>query len=260
MKLRVVALIPARLDSVRFPRKVLEPIHGLPILEHVRRRVALVGGLAQIAVATADDEIARVIEGLGGEVIRTSGAHSNGTECVAEAAQTVDATHVLLVQGDEPLLRPGHVKSMLDAIEREPDGHAWNATGPIETEEDLERHSVVKAMVGHGGRVVYCSRRSPSVHRLAGQNYIRKVLGLIAYSKEVLVGLAGLAPSVVERHELIEQMRLIENGLLLRSVPVQESTPSVNEPEDLAEVLSVLERPEERQFLLQVLASVARIA
>ena len=168
---------------------------------------------------------------------------------------TLDATHVLLIQGDEPLLLPQHVEAMVNAIARDHAGAAWNATGPILTDEDLERRSVVKAMVGGDSRILACSRRNPSVHGVEGQGYVRKVLGLIAYSAETLRELVALPPSVVERHELIEQMRLIENGYLLRSVPVDESTPSVNEPEDLLEVLAVLEQSEEQQELLEAVMS-----
>lgn len=253
---RIVALIPAHLASVRFPRKVLEPIRGLPMIEHVRRRAAMVAGLATVAVATADEEIAEAVTALGGHVLRTSGEHVNGTERVAQAAQTLDATHVLLIQGDEPLLLPQHVEAMVNAITLDHAGAAWNATGPILTSDDLERRSVVKAMVGADSRILACSRRNPSVHGVEGQDYVRKVLGLIAYSAETLREIVALPPSVVERHELIEQMRLIENGYLLRSVPVDQSTPSVNEPEDLLEVLAVLEQSEEQQELLEaVLAS-----
>ncbi len=255
MSVKIAALIPAHLASVRYPRKVLEPIHGLPMVEHVRRRVALVSGISEVAVATADEEIAVAIEALGGRVIRTSGSHTNGTECVAEAARTLDATHVLLVQRDEPLLADEHVRAMVDAIRSQPEGSAWNATGPIDSLEDLERHSVVKAMIGREDRVLYCARRSPSVQEVHDQTYIRKVLGLIAYSAATLQKLVELPPSVVEQNELIEQMRLIENGIPLKSVPVGRSTLSVNEPEDLEGVLEALQEADERKVLGEIRAS-----
>ena len=252
MSVRIAALIPAHLASVRYPRKVLEPIHGLPMVEHVRRRVKLVPGLSTVAVATADEEIASAIEALDGMVLRTSGVHTNGTECVAEAARALDVTHVLLVQGDEPLLDQTHVRAMVDAIRTQPDGDAWNATGPIDALEDLDRHSVVKAIIGRDNRVLYCARRNPSVQAVHDQSYVRKVLGLIAYSSATLQKLIELPPSVVERNELIEQMRLIENETPLRSVPVDRSTPSVNEPQDLQGVLAALQAPEEQQVLRRI--------
>ena len=144
---------------------------------------------------------------------------------------------------------------MVNAIALDHAGAAWNATGPILTNNDLERRSVVKAMVGGESRILAFSRRNPSVHGVEGQDYVRKVLGLMAFSAEILRQFVTLPPSVVERHEHVEQMRLVENGYLLRSVPVDESTPSVNEPQDLLEVLAVLERSEEQQKLLAAVLS-----
>lgn len=254
MTARLIALIPAHLASVRFPRKVLQPIRGLPMVEHVRRRAAMVEGIERVAVATGDEEVVDAVSATGGSVIRTSGRHTNGTECVAEAAADLDATHILLIQGDEPLLLPRHVEAMVRAIREDPGGDAWNATGPIDTDDEIERRSVVKALVGSDGSVLACSRRYPSVHPAGSAPHVRKVLGLIAYSSPILRQLTRLPTSPIEQAESIEQMRLIEHGHRIRSVPVEESTPSVNEPDDLQRVLEALETsPEQRRLLAEVL-------
>ena len=130
--MKIVAVIPAHLASVRFPRKILFQFHGLPMIEHVRRRALLSGAISDVYVATCDMEIAEAIRGFGGKVIMTANTHTNGTTRVAEAVKNIDCTHVMLLQGDEPLILPRHLDVFAQAIEVDPSGDSWNATGPIE--------------------------------------------------------------------------------------------------------------------------------
>ena len=111
--MKTVAVIPAHLASVRFPEKILFDIHGLPMIEHVRRRALLANSLTEVYVATCDYRIAEVVTSYGGNVIMTNNLHKNGTTRVAEAIADVDCTHVVLLQGDEPLLLPRHIDSVI---------------------------------------------------------------------------------------------------------------------------------------------------
>ena len=253
MNSRIVAVIPAHLASIRFPRKILYPFHGLPMIEHVRRRALLSQRVEDVYVATCDEEIAAVVRGFGGSVIPTSNTHVNGTSRVAEAVEGIDCTHVILLQGDEPLLLPRHVDRVAEVIASDPGGDVWNATGPIENADELDRHSFVKCSVIPSGRILYCFRRSPSHSSLTlQQTFIRKILGVIAYRKRVLVDVAELPPCVIEQAEFIEQLRIIANGFTLQSVPVSPSLPSVNEPHEADIVLDwVRGDPEQRTLLEQ---------
>ena len=159
--MKIIAVIPAHLASVRFPGKILFKFHGLPMIEHVRRRALLSNSIKEVFVATCDDEIASTIEGFGGKVIRTSNTHTNGTSRIAEAVKDIECTHVILLQGDEPLLLPRHLDQMSEAIKANANGNAWNATGPIENSEELDKHSFVKCSVNPENRIMYCFRRSP---------------------------------------------------------------------------------------------------
>ena len=250
--MKIVAVIPAHLASVRFPRKILYPFHGLPMIEHVRRRALLSDAISDVIIATCDNEIADAVHKYGGSVIMTANTHTNGTTRVAEATTKIDCTHVMLLQGDEPLLLPRHLDICAQAIEADPTGDAWNATGPIEHENELDRHSFVKCAVARSGRIMYCFRRSPSFSDYEKQKtYIRKILGIIAYRKDFLIHLTSLPPSLVEQVDLIEQMRIIENGYSLQSVPVSPSLPSVNEPEESDIVLDYIQENQEQQELLE---------
>ena len=254
--MKIVAVIPAHLASVRFPRKILFPFHGLPMIEHVRRRALLSDNVADVYVATCDEEIAETVKGFGGKVIMTSNKHTNGTTRVAEAIKDIVCSHVILLQGDEPLLLPRHLDTLAEAITTEPENDAWNATGPIEHEAELERHSFVKCAVSESNRILFCFRKSPFFSLCEVQQYfVRKILGIIAYRKEFLLRLTSLAASPIELNEFIEQMRIIENGYGLKSIPVSPSLPSVNEPDEANIVLEYIRNnPEQRSLLERVLS------
>ena len=250
--MKIVAVIPAHLASVRFPEKVLFPFHGLPMIEHVRRRALLSSAISEVYVATCDQQIYDVVHGYGGNVIMTSKTHKNGTTRVADAVKDIDCTHVLLLQGDEPLLLPRHLDSFAKAISAEPEGDAWNATGPINSEEELDRHSFVKCAVGNAHRILYCFRRSPCYSDFHSQQlFIRKILGIIAYRKDFLLQLVALPESQIEQFEFIEQMRIINYGYTIKSIPVEPSLPSVNEPAESSLVLSYILNDQEQGDLLK---------
>jgi len=254
---KIIGIIPCHLASVRFPRKILYPFAGLAMVEHVRRRALMADGLYEVIVATCDDEIEAAVTAGGGRVVRTANTHINGTSRIAEAVQGIKCDHVILLQGDEPLLLPAHVEALIAGIKARPEGEVWNVTGPIEAEDELNRHSFVKCAVAPDDRIMYCFRRSPSNAPFeVQQTYIRKILGLFAFRRDALVEIAAEASSPVERAESIEQMRLIEYGRKLVSVAVDASLPSVNEPHEADIVLEKISKdPVQKALLERVLAA-----
>jgi 3-deoxy-manno-octulosonate cytidylyltransferase (CMP-KDO synthetase) len=254
--MKIVAVIPAHMASVRFPGKILFPFHGLPMIEHVRRRALMSQSLDEVIVATCDNDIASAVRSFGGKVIMTTDIHKNGTTRVAEAVKDIDCSHVMLLQGDEPLILPRHIDTFARAIESDLDGDAWNATGPIDQPDELDRNSFVKCVLGPKNRILYCFRRSPCFSDFHTQTtFVRKILGIIAYKKEFLVGLSKLPPSLIEKAEFIEQMRIVENGYSITSVPVVPSLPSVNEPHEADVVLGFMQEDAEQRRLLELVLS-----
>lgn len=249
--MKIVAVIPAHMASVRFPGKILFLFHGLPMIEHVRRRALLSQAVSDVIVATCDEDIASAIRGFGGKVVMTANTHKNGTTRVAEAVKDIDCTHVILLQGDEPLLLPRHVDAIADAMQSNSSGDAWNATGPIESAEELDRHSFVKCAVSQSGRIMHCFRRTPGYSSFEQQQaFVRKILGIIAYRKDFLMKVTTLPSAPVELAEFIEQMRILENDYSLQSVPVIPSLPSVNEPHEADVVLEYIRQDPEQKALL----------
>jgi 3-deoxy-manno-octulosonate cytidylyltransferase (CMP-KDO synthetase) len=254
--MKIVAIIPAHLASVRFPGKILFKFHGLPMIEHVRRRALLSKHIQDVYIATCDEEIKKEIIAFGGKVIITSNKHTNGTSRIAEAVKNIDCTHVVLLQGDEPLLLPRHLDALVDSIMLKPKGDAWNATAPIENMEELDRHSFVKCAITPEQRIIFCFRRTPFYSPFENQEqFVRKILGLIAYRKEFLMQLTELPPGGIELSESIEQMRILENGFSISSVPVTPSLPSVNEPREAQIILEYIEHNVEQQKLLNAILS-----
>lgn len=255
-RVRVIAVIPARLASTRFPGKPLVEIEGLPMVEHVRRRALLCRRFAEVVVATCDREIAAVVEGFGGRYLMTSPSHPAATDRVAEAARSLECTHVVNVQGDEVLVLPEDLEAMVRAIEGEPDVPAWNAVTRLEAAADLVDASVVKCVCSASGRLLFCSRDFSWVgQRLAaGWEPIRMVLGILGYSRMVLERYAVLSRTPLEVAEAIDQSRIIEHDIPLRGVEVPRGAPGVNTPQDVEiATRSLREDPAQQATLRAVL-------
>ena len=250
--MKFIAVIPAHLASVRFPNKILFDFFGLPMIEHVRRRALLSGYLSEVYVATCDKVIADTVISYDGKVIMTSNKHQNGTSRVAEAVLPYDCSHVLLLQGDEPLLLPRHIDTMIKSIKENQNIDAWNATGEIKTEDELNSHSFVKCAVMKNNNILHCFRRTPYFSNLdIQQRFVRKILGIVAYRKDFLLHLSKLTETLIESTEYIEQMRIIENGYELHSVAVDPSLPSVNEPHETDIILDFVKNNAEQKTILE---------
>ena len=250
--MKTVIVIPARLESSRFPNKILYPLHGIPMIEHVRRRCLMATSISEVFVATPNIEIKKEVEANGGKVIMTSDSHDNGTSRVAEAIRKIDCENVILVQGDEPLIFPNELDQMCLHIEQSSDKYyAWNGVSPIEHQDDLADKSIVKCSIING-RICFCFRKSPSIAPFDKQkNSFKKVMGLIAFKKSFLIDFSIKKKTPLESMESIEQLRIIENEFILTPISFKKNFPSVNLPKDVPLVLEILEQEREQNELLR---------
>ena len=250
--MKIIIVIPAHLNSIRFPKKVLFPFFDVPMIEHVRRRALMNSQNLEVIVATCDQEIADVIESFGGDVVFTNKDHLTGTTRVAEAIEKIECSHVILLQGDEPLIYPTYIDTIVEFIKSKPGIVAWNATAPINNKDELDRHSFVKCSLSPLGKILYYFRRSPSHQKFNYQKqYISKILGIMAFRKEFLLKLVQLEQSKLEKIESVEQFRIIENGLDIYSIPFSESLPSVNEPSEAKIIMDLLQKNDNQKILLE---------
>ncbi len=255
---RIVAVIPARMASSRLPGKPLLPVAGLPMIEHVRRRTLRCPHFSEVVVATCDLEIAEVVAAHGGRCVMTSPAHPAATDRVAEAVQGLDCTHVINVQGDEILILESDLERMVRAIQDEPGVPAWNAVARIERAEELGDPSVVKCALSVSGRILCCSRQLAHLAPRLREGFqpVRRVLGVLGYRRDFLERYGRMARTPLEEAESIDQSRIIEHDVMLRSVEFTKGYPGINEPREVKEVLRVLQKdPVQQALLRQILES-----
>ena len=222
------------------------------MIEHVRRRVLLSNLFDRVIVATCDDEIADTVTSYGGEVIRSLRSHSSGTSRSAEAVCNIDCSHVVVVQGDEPLILPSYLELLYDSISQDTNIDSWNLTAPLLSPEQLSQESHVKCIVTPSDRILYCFRKSPCISEFSKQNlFIRKILVLICYTKSTLLDLVSFPPSDLERYEYIEQLSLLVHSFSFKSISAPYTLPSLNEACDLPPIISMLETDTEQALLLK---------
>ncbi len=240
--MNILAVIPARYDSSRFPGKPLADIDGKPMIQHVWERVSQIKGISKTVIATDDPRIKEAVEAFGGEIWMTSPHHLSGTDRVWEVAQALpEFDGVLNVQGDEPFLDPHHLEQMIERMQALPQAEIMTLVTPIphlEQEESRrlwEDSNVVKAVLDQHGRVLYFSRSPVPCYRdgiQPGDGAFRH-LGLYLFRREALARFTGLPLSPLEKAERLEQLRAMENGISLYAVTVDKAPIGVDTPEDL---------------------------
>lgn len=231
---RIAVVIPARMASTRFPGKPLAPILGLPMIEHVRRRVQLSKVVDEVLVATCDEEIAAVIRQFGGKAVMTASTHERCTDRVAEAAANIDADVIVNVQGDEPFIRPDLIDRLVEPMLADPNLTCTNLIAEI-AESEAPNPNLVKTVFDLRGNALYFSREPIPSRKKAGNLPIRyfKQLGIISFRKDFLKRYESLPPTPCEMIESVDMMRLVEHGFQVKVIPVNFSGIGVDTPQDL---------------------------
>ena len=228
----VVAVVPVRLGSRRFPRKALADLDGLPVVEHVRRRALAAGSVDRVVVAAADDEVVQVIRAHGGEVLHTGAARS-GSQRVALAIDGMEPAPRLVVnvQGDQPLLDPAHVDAVVALL----DGGARVATlaAPMLRDADPGDPNVVKVVASAAGHALYFSRRA-----IPYEGPWLRHLGIYGFTPDALRWCTTAPEGHLAASEDLEQLRWLEAGARIHLGVVDEAAGSV----DTEEQLTILRR------------------
>ncbi len=239
----IVAVIPARYASNRFPGKPLAMIMGKTMIEHVYLRVSACPRVNRVFVATEDTRIVQAVESFGGSAILTSSRHPSGTDRVAEAVGNLGGDLILNVQGDEPLVEPEMMMLALEPLMADSSIPMASLKNPLTDPEEWSNPNVVKVVTDTQGFALYFSRAPIPFNRNAmGESAARfKHIGLYAYRRDALISLAKLPPTPLERTEKLEQLRALENGYRIAMSTTDRSPIGVDTPEDLAKVLKQME-------------------
>lgn len=237
---RTAIIVPCRLESTRFPRKLLHPIKGKPLLRWVAERIAREAPEFPLYFAVDHDLLRRCVEEAGFKAIATSLSHTTGTDRLAEANRTVGADFVVNVQADEPLVTGAQIRMLAGLLE----GGAPMATlaTPFKRAADFANPNQVKVVLAPAVRRALFFSRSPLpfARDLSGvvddawvaSHPCLKHLGLYGYSAELLQKIATLPPGKLEQIEKLEQLRVLENGYAIACDITDDPTIGVDTPED----------------------------
>lgn len=242
---QVLGVIPARWGSTRFPGKPLHPIAGRPLVQHVWDQCAKCSNLALVTVATDDERIAEAVRGFGGHVTMTRDDHPSGTDRAAEVAEAFpEASHVINIQGDEPLIDPDLIDRLAADLVAQPGLPMITAANPMEPDDPaIDDPNVVKVTIDANGNALYFSR-SPIPHprnRPEGLKFFRHK-GIYGFRRDFLFDFVGWPPSLLEQTEGLEQLRALENGGRIRVVLTHDDSPGVDTPEQASILHQLLSR------------------
>jgi 3-deoxy-manno-octulosonate cytidylyltransferase (CMP-KDO synthetase) len=233
--LTALGVIPARLQSTRLPKKVLREIAGRPLIVRVYEAAKRSRDLADVLVATDAREVVDACARFGVPTVLTSPDHPSGTDRVWEVAQSRAADVYVNIQGDEPLLTPGHIERLVAPFRARSDTQVTTLKIRLLPEE-VDNPNVNKVVCGAAGQALYFSKY-PIPYDRDGRGVVRyKHIGLYAYSRAALETYHRLPPSPLELTEKLEQLRFLEHGIPIVVVETDEPTIGVDTEADLRAV------------------------
>ena len=236
-----VAIIPARLGSTRFPRKVLASETGKPLIRHVWERATSAASVDRAVIATDDAEVMNAAQAFGAECVLTRADHPNGTSRLAEAAallQLPEDALVVNVQGDEPELDPAVIDAAVTVALRTA-AHVTTVASPFANGERPEDPNIVKVVRKADGTALYFSR-ALIPHLRAGGSAVSPLrhIGIYLYRHAFLRTYAALEPTPLEQCEMLEQLRVLEHGYSIAVVEHASFGRGVDTPEQYAEFVA----------------------
>lgn len=243
--MKKICVIPARMGSSRFPGKPIKPLLGMPMIEHIAKRCALCESFDYVIIATCDEEIREAGEKAGFQVVMTHDQHPGCVDRTSEAISKLDFTLaeddlVLMVQGDEMMVTPDMLQQVVDKYE-ETKAPVINIISLIEVEEDKDSPNTVKIVAAPDGRGLYLSRSCiPCLSRAKEDVPIYQQTGIIGFQRAFLDHFLNLPRTPLEMVELVDMLRVLENGYELQTIKFEKQTVGVDTPEELARVEEML--------------------
>lgn len=236
--MNIIAIIPARFASTRFPGKPLAMLAGKPVIEHVYEQVGQV--LSEVWVATDNSRIYDAVIAFGGKAVMTRADHKSGTDRIEEAAEKINskADVIVNVQGDEPFIQPSQIETLCGLFDN-PTTQIATLGKPFDSMDAVRNSNSPKIVTDNNGFALYFSRsvipfvRGKEPDTWLTQFPFLKHLGIYAYHREVLREVTSLPMSTLEKAESLEQLRWLQNGYRIRVGITNVETVGIDTPEDL---------------------------
>ena len=240
--MKVIAVIPARYNSTRFPGKMMEILGNRTIITTTYQNVVETGLFDEVFVATDSEIIFDEIYKNGGKAVMT-GEHETGSDRIAEAVQNIDCDIVINVQGDEPFLKKEPLKQLIDVFAKDEKKEISLASLKIQLKEfeEIQNSNNVKVITDINGFALYFSRSVIPFHRELSYNVkYYKHIGVYAFRKEALLKFSSLEMTPMEISEKLEQLRYLENGMKIRLVETDFVGIGIDTPEDLEKAKTLI--------------------
>jgi len=247
--MNIMAIIPARMASSRFPNKPLVEIWGMPMIGHVYHRSKMCTRLSDVWVATCDQEIMDYMGSIGGKAVMTADTHQRASDRTAEALIKIEKItgtsidYIAMIQGDEPMLNPQMIDELVAPIQNDDGLQITNLITKIESPEEFENANVVKVVLDQHSFALYFSREAiPSRKKYSGDVPMWKQLGLILFSRKALLDYTQMTPTPLEIIESVDMNRFLEHGIKIKMIPTAHRIFGVDVPKDLQTVMPLLRK------------------
>jgi len=237
--MNILALIPARMGSSRFPGKPMEKIMGKPMIGHVYERVSRSPALLMTAVATCDQIIYDYISSIGGKAVMTNDTYERASDRCAEALLKLEKENntrfdiVVMVQGDEPMTHPDMISEAIEPMLHDPKILITNLLGQIKDDAEFEDRNCIKVVLDLESNALYFSREPIPTRTKSKTIPMGKQVCVIPFRRDFLLEYTRLQPTPLEIAESVDMMRVLEHGMKVRMVPTSHSSRAVDTPDDL---------------------------
>jgi 3-deoxy-manno-octulosonate cytidylyltransferase (CMP-KDO synthetase) len=241
---KVLAVIPARYASTRFPGKIIAQLAGKPLVHHTYTQTCKAELVTEALIAADDEKVVEALRPYGDPVVMTRPDHPSGTDRIAEVAEQTNADIIVNVQGDEPLIDPRTIDAAIQPLLEQPDVCMSTAKHQIKDWKQIADPNVVKVICDTRGLALYFSR-SPipyirdAADRTETPDCYWQHIGLYVYRRDFLLRYAKMAQTPLEKLEKLEQLRVLENGFKIAVVETKHRSIGVDTPEDLENVRSL---------------------
>ena len=250
--MNILALIPARMGSSRFPGKPMAKIINKPMIGHVYERVIQCNLLTKVAVATCDNEIAEYINSIGGHAVMTSNKHERASDRCSEALGYLEKQDgiqydiIVMVQGDEPMTHPNMIIEAVKPMLDDPAIIVTNLLGNIENIEEFEDRNCIKVVCDQQSNAVYFSREPIPTRSKISNISMKKQICIIPFKRKFLLEYTKLPPTPLEIAESVDMNRVLEHGMKVKMVPTKHKTYAVDTKEDLNKVEKLMKKLNDR--------------